>query len=453
MLIEKVSSFISKNQLISKNDHIILALSGGKDSVVLFHILKTLKDVFRFKFSTVHINHGIRGAESDEDENFVLKLCKEHSVSCNNFRLSGFTNKSGENILRKERYSIFEKLLSNNKHTKIATAHHLNDQLETFLMRLFKGSGTKGLLGIPINRPGFIRPMLSSKREDINEFLNANNLIFREDSSNSKTDKLRNQLRQIIVPEIDKVFGENYLQEFQKSHLHFKDLYDENYRSNLDVFKKISSSKKGSVQIFCNKFSKLSFLQKTQFLEYCFSYGNGLTSAISTDQFVEFQKFVQNAQTGTKFIFFGGFEVLKNRNDLIFKNAKRDSHSPEAVDLNENESIKFGDFNISIIKTSNNDYVFNSESNSELINGDNINFPLHIKSWQKGDFFYPFGNKNKQKLSDFFINNKISKDLKSKIPIVLNNDEIVWVAGYRINERYKVKKSTKVVYKLEINDG
>jgi tRNA(Ile)-lysidine synthase len=448
MLISKVSSYISQQKIIFKNDHIIIALSGGRDSVVLFHLLKILREKINFKLSALHINHGLRGKESDEDENFVKHMCRNNDIHCYTFQLSGYTLDSGENVLRKERYRIFEQVLNKERPAKIATAHHLDDQLETFLMRLFKGSGSKGLLGIPVQRPGFIRPLLHCTREEINRFCSENNIQFREDSSNLLSNKLRNQVRLDLIPVIERIFGEDYLPDFNKSHQDFKQLFEEHLQLNRKLFKNISHLKNDCIDIKIRAYFQLSVLQRVRFLDYCFYELNGLTSGINSDQISEFEKFAENSQTGSKFIFHENCEVLKNRGDLIFSAGK--SVNLKSVDLFEEGITEFGSIKIAIKKISHEQLAFNQNRKSEFINGDNIVFPLQIRKWKDGDYFYPLGSVHKQKLSDFFINVKVSKEIKQKIPVVVNDREIVWLAGYRLSERYKVKKSSEVIYNLQI---
>lgn len=449
MLTEKVSSFITEKNLISPKDKIIVAVSGGRDSVCLLHILNSLKQTSLFKLSVIHINHGTRGLESDKDQQFVIALCEKLQIDCTHFKLTGFSSNAGENALRKARYAIFEERIAQLKNSKIATAHHLNDQLETYLMRLFKGSGVRGLLGIPHFREGYIRPLLQCTREEINAYCKKHKIEYREDLSNSETGRLRNNIRQNIVPVIQNVFGIKFLEEFQKSHQEFIELFFENSEYNKGLFKKISKKDNGSIKVSINHFETLSFLKKRQFLEYCISYVCGLNLALGKEQITEFGLFINKAQTGSRFLFLNKAVVLRNRSELIV--SKNTSLIPEPINLTENSSVSFGTFKIAINKLQPKDIKFTSGSQEEIINGQDLVFPLTIRSWQKGDFFYPLGKRKKQKVSDFFINNKISRDHKKKVPLLINNGEIVWVAGYRISDKYKITKKVRNCYKVEID--
>jgi len=189
-------------------------------------------------------------------------------------------------------------------------------------------------------------------------------------------------------------------------------------------------------------------LKKRQLLEYCISYVCGLNSALGKEQISEFDLFVKKSQTGSIFIFMDSLEILKNRKELIFY--KSIEQSPKVKEIEEDISVQFYDRKVLIKQISKEDLEYNLNPNIEFISGDNFKFPLKLKSWDKGDFFYPLGGSAKQKVSDFFVNNKIANNLKNKIPLLMNNEEIVWVTGYRISDKYKITKETKKYYRIEV---
>jgi len=450
VLIKKVTSFITRNKLISKGEHVMAALSGGRDSVCLLYILNQLKSQLDFTLSAIHINHGIRGQASDNDQAFAERLCRSLDIKCESFQLSGFDKTASEDALRKARYDIFDDLLSQNTVTKIATGHHLNDQLETYLMRLFKGSGVKGLLGIPHARDNYIRPLLETTREEINSFCSENDIDYVDDHSNAIPDKLRNKVRLKLVSQIEKIFGKHYLEYFLKSHCQYKNLYEEYYQQNQLLFRNICHTKNNQIELALSAFKALSELQKVQLVEYCFSNVYGLHCSISNEHFSGFNSFVKNARTGAKFLFSDSIEVLKDRDRLIFYTPGKKSIKKKKLYLNK--SIKFGDYKLLLDKVVKS-YSIDNNSLVEIICADNIQLPLTIRSWQDGDFFYPLGQNHRQKVSDFFTNNKVSRINKSKIPIICNGEQIVWLGGLRIDNRYKVTKRCKNLYKLEMKNG
>ena len=168
-MIEKIIAFIKANNLILPNDRIIAAISGGVDSMAMLYCLNIIKEQFSFNLSVIHVNHGVRPGDSDDDEKLVRDRCEEYALEIHVRKLSGFNLESSEDDLRKARYASFHEILLKCSDAKIATAHTLDDQLETFIMRLAKGSKLKGLCGIPVQRDVFIRPMLNLTKKEINE--------------------------------------------------------------------------------------------------------------------------------------------------------------------------------------------------------------------------------------------------------------------------------------------
>lgn len=448
MLSKKVTAFIKSNSLILPNDHIIVAVSGGRDSISLLYLLQSLKTKFKFTLSAVHVNHGLRGQESDADERFVKTICDSLGMDCSFHGLSGFTKDSGENSLRIARYDKFEKEAIKFKNGKIATAHHLDDQLETYLMRMFKGSGPKGLLGIPEKRGKYIRPLLGCSRREIDQYCKEENLLFRDDSSNAETNKLRNKIRSHLTPVLDGLFGDDYLLLFSKSHNALKGFYKEYFDSNIIHFEKLVIKDKDQLVITKSDWLAFSKYQKHHFLEYCFSYIYDLPFMIQSGQLNEFTRFVDSAKTGSQFQFSENQKVLKDRLQLVFFIPQQ--NQDKCWELNVGQNVNCGHCFISLKRVEEKKIQLSDNPNIEFISGDNLNFPLIVRFWRKGDFFYPLGNTGKQKLSDFFVNQKIDVLEKSKIPLLLTGNEIIWVGGKRISELYKVTNESKTVYKIEI---
>ncbi|KAA3608465.1 MAG: tRNA lysidine(34) synthetase TilS [Calditrichaeota bacterium] len=448
VLTKKVTAFIQSNHLISPKNHIIIALSGGRDSVSLLYLLNSLKTELNISISAVHINHGIRGSESDDDEAFVKKICSDLGVKCSVYKLSGFGKNAGENALRKARYKKYEQEIRKFDNCKLATAHHLDDQLETYFMRVFKGSGPKGLLGIPAVREKYIRPFLSCSRYEIDNYCTENKIPFRDDSSNFEQDKLRNKMRQRFTPALKEVFGNDYLGEFFKTHQKYEQFYRESFDLNCVHFENKIVKKKN--QIIINKDDYLLFEknQKSQFLEYCFSYIYGLSFTLASDQINEFEKFVKSANTGSCFEFSENQKILIDRSQLVFFVPQE--NQTKFWELYESQNVNCDLYKFSISRIDVDKVKINKNPKVEYICGDNLEFPLKIRYWQEGDFFYPLGSKGKQKLSDFFVNQKTNILEKRNIPLLLLKDKIIWVAGYRISNLFKVTEESKRVYKIEI---
>jgi tRNA(Ile)-lysidine synthase len=222
----KIKKYIEENALISAGDTVIVALSGGPDSMCLFDVLYALKDSLQINLMACHYNHRLRGEDSYNDEKFVKKICRERGIEC----LFGLAEKDNqfknEEKAREARYAFFEKILGDRRGAKMAIAHNSNDLAETFLMRLLRGTGLKGLSGIPPIRGNFIRPLLSVSREEIEQYLNQNKLPFRIDKSNYDAKITRNFLRLKILPLIIKHMNPNLIETLRNSAKVLGDDYD-----------------------------------------------------------------------------------------------------------------------------------------------------------------------------------------------------------------------------------
>jgi tRNA(Ile)-lysidine synthase len=444
----KVRSFIESQNLILASDHIAAAVSGGVDSMVMLYILHKLKKELDFLLSIIHVNHGVRGRDSDLDEKLVRETANKLKLNITIERLTGIKKTASEAQLRTSRYDAFEKILQKNNIIKIATAHQLNDQLETFLMRLYTGASLNGLMGIPVKRSGYIRPILIVTRKEIEAFARLNNIEYRTDYTNYQTDKLRNKIRQIIIPRIEEVFGNRFYTGFPKSIEELTNINSE-YKFYLqDTFETIATVKEDVIYVTLQSFLELNATPRRHLLVYCIFSFFGLNSYLELKNFRAFESFIKTAKTGSLFYFSERLQAEKNREQLIFYKSTSQSYLDQ--ELFPGKDVKLGRNIISINTVSNDSLKWNKDTNMEFICGDQIQFPLKVGSWKNGDWFIPLGMNKKQKLSDYFVNEKIARFEKPKIPIVRNDDEIIWIAGYRIDERYRVNEGCKNIYRLNL---
>ncbi|MGD9900153.1 MAG: tRNA lysidine(34) synthetase TilS [Calditrichaceae bacterium] len=444
----KVFSCITSRKLISPGDKIYAAVSGGVDSMVLLYILNSLKSKLSISLHVIHINHKIRKIETDLDEDLVRETCKKLEIPFFCESLKGFDLSSSENHLREARYRCFDDVLEKNPGAKIVTAHHLNDQLETFLMRLSKGSSLRGLRGIPIERPGYIRPMLYVEKGKIVAYAKRNNIPYRIDHTNADTQKTRNKIRHELVPELEKVMGENFLSGFGKSIDDLQETYLAFNDLSARLFEKIVINKDGNTGFSKNKYTQLTEKLRRHLLEYCVSMFKSLNFSIPEHLFRQFDAFVSDARTGAYFTLSKEMTVLKDRNFIYFSYNKDELNIE--LELSEAQSVSIGRNKILIKPVTDRQIKFSTDPRIEYICGDRIKFPLKVRHWREGDFFYPLGMNGKQKLSDFFINQKLSRYKKMDIPVLINQNEIVWIAGFQIDNRYKITKKCNRFYELRI---
>ena len=448
--LSRVKQFIDQNQLLSANDVIFVAVSGGRDSMALLHVLHAIRTAYPFSLLAVHVNHGLRGAESDDDAHFVRQVCVKLDVPLKVTKLSGFTLRSPEEKLRDARYAFFEQVLKEQPGARLATAHHLNDQLETVLMRLFHGSGVKGLTGIPVVRGPYIRPFLDVTREQISAYCRDEKIDFREDSSNGDTTKLRNRIRHELFPVLKTVFGENALTCFEQSRQKTAETYREFQKLNAPVFKEMLKSDLNGHFCRINEFLKMAEPRQLAFLDYCFFniYDLSLTFAIKRLQ--AFDKFLEFSASGSFFDVTGSVGILKDREGFYFIEKEKKALKP--TKLFAGIPVHFGHYEISLKAVSARNVRFMANPHIEYICGDNLRLPLTIRSWQHGDTFRPLGQKGKQKVSDYFINKKLNLLQKEQVPLIVDGESLVWIAGMRLDARYKMGENCRTVYMLTISE-
>jgi len=444
---------IQQQNLFQKNDYLLLAVSGGADSVALCELCFQAG----FHFEIAHCNFQLRGEESVRDEKFVEKLAEKYStkVFVKGFDTKAYAEEKRISIqvaARELRYAWFEELLDNRKlstsspplPTWLLTAHHANDNIETLLMNFFKGTGIKGLQGILPKQGKIIRPLLFAKREEIELFNRENKLDFVEDSSNTSDKYTRNYFRHQLIPSVEKVFPkaeDNLIKNIAR----FSEI-EILYQQSIDQHKKKLLEQKGNeIHIPVLKLLKSKPL-KTIVYEIIkdFSF-----TPHQTDEVINLLK----SESG-KYISSASHKIIRNRNWLIIAPL----NTLEANHILIHESHEKVDFELGILKLKMN-YELNETSNikyqtSEIIatlDAANITFPLLLRKWKQGDYFYPLGMQKKKKLSRFFIDQKISVADKEKIWLIESNKRIVWIIGKRIDDRFKITGKTKKILAIEFN--
>ena len=410
---------------------LLIACSGGLDSVVLTHLIKQLN----FEIALAHCNFSLRGKESDGDEMFVIGLAKnlEIPVFAETFDTKKFAEEhkiSTQMAARDLRYNWFAEILKDFKFDYLLTAHHLDDDLETFFINLSRGTGLNGLIGIPKENNKIIRPLLNFSREEILKYAEANNLKWREDSSNKKTDYLRNKLRLEVLPKF-KETNESLLKNFQKTQQNLQASQNliEDYMAL--VYKLVVSEGVDSYKI---NIQKIKELPNTHALLYELLNGFGFTEWDDVSNLLD-------SQTG-KQVFSKTHILLKNREELVLTEIISEKINEEFLVLEDGINSPIN------LKIESSKYIGETEKNLIYVASEKLNFPLKLRKWSSGDNFQPFGMDGKKKLSKFFKDEKISMTEKSKIWLLLSDEKIVWIIGHRMDDRFKVIENTKRILKI-----
>ncbi len=435
-MLQKFNQHINDKFPFLKEKKILIACSGGLDSVVLTRLLKNLQ----FNISLAHCNFSLRGLESDGDKEFVMKLADKLSIPIFTkiFDTKTYASKnkiSTQMAARDLRYEWFDELINNYNFDYLLTAHHLDDDLETFLINLSRGTGLRGLTGIPENNEKIIRPLLNFTRQDLLKYAQKETINWREDSSNSKADYLRNKLRLEVIPKL-KETDVSLLKNFQQTQKHLKEslLLVEDYMvliQNL-VFNETSNGLK--IDIY-----RLQELPNTKAVLYELLSPYGFTAWEDISDLL-------NAQSG-KQIFSKTHRLLKDRGDFLLTEIGSNLDSESVFISEELETIETP-FKLQINRVSE---VNNLSDKVVYVDFEKLKFPLEIRNWKEGDYFYPFGMKGKKKLSKFFKDEKLSLVAKEKARVLCTDNVIVWVMGMRLDDRFKVTENTKKTVKITYN--
>jgi tRNA(Ile)-lysidine synthase len=443
---QKVLKFIDANSLIHKGDKILVALSGGPDSVFLLHLLRKYQNKLNISLAAFHMNHLLRGKDASLDEDFCKQLCLSYnipfwSVKKNVKQLAQKKKISIEEAGRILRYSELSKLLKKIKFNLIATAHHSNDNAETVLLNLIKGTGIKGISGIPVKRDNIIRPLLILPKDEILKYLEQSKISFRTDISNFDIDLERNFIRNKLLPLIRSKLNPSVENAIFNSSQNFRSLYSYLVNSTNEACKDISISN-STLNIPLVKLSQLNndllTFSLKELIERNFSENltfKDLSSLIS----------LLSKQTGRSINLSSGLTAYKERDDLIIKENK-DSfvYDNKDIKINIGEEKRFGNFTLSIKPADIAAVSPGKDKSREFISADLIlKNKFIIRYWKNGDKFFPLGMKGSKNISDFLNELKIESYKKKNQLVLLNNNKIVWVIGYRLDDRFKITKNTK----------
>lgn len=415
-----------------KKLNVLVAISGGVDSTVLAHLCKTCD----INFALAHCNFNLRADESDEDQEFVEDLAEELGVSLffhsfDTVEAAEERSKSIQLTARELRYGWFEELVTKYNFDFLFSAHHLNDRVETTIFNFLRGGGVSGLRSIQEINKYIARPLISFTRKDIELYAILNNIAWREDSSNKNTKYTRNYIRHEIIPRFDDVH-ENWEKAIENSYTRLEQseaiLKDLAYTIHLNL-----EFQDFTVDQF------MTAVRKPVLLEYALKK-YGFT-------FPQCQDFFRKIKSNTPYasIKSGNYNLVLDRG--LIKLIKKATSSQETLILTKPSDEASGEtFHIATSIIQRDVFEIQQDVNNAYFDLKNIEFPISISTWQEGDYFVPFGMRGKKKISDFFIDQKIPKHLKSIIPILKDaNGEVIWIAGHRQSNKFKITKKTNKV--------
>ena len=434
-MLSKLETHLSENFSFLKGKKILLATSGGLDSMVMADLFQKMN----FDIAIAHCNFQLRGLESFGDQNFIQEYAERNKIPVfiTQFDTENFAKDYKLSIqiaARTLRYDWFYELLETKNYDYLLTAHHLDDNVETFLINLTRGTGLDGLTGIPEQNEKIIRPLLIFSRDEIEDYAKENNIQWREDSSNASDKYLRNKIRHHIVP-ILKELNPDFLSSFQKTQNYLQEAQNMVEDASIMIYQQVAKEIGNEIHFDLKKMKQLP-----NYKSYLYQWLNEYNFSAWEDIYD-----LVDAQSG-KQVFSNNFVLLKNRGFLILSEKNKMETDIYFIQKNENE-VKIP-LNISIYKVNE---ILETNVNTIFVDGDKLQFPLEIKKWQEGDYFEPFGMHGKsKKVSKFFKDEKLSILEKQNIWIIYSDNQIVWIIGMRQDNRFKIENTTKNILKIAL---
>jgi tRNA(Ile)-lysidine synthase len=442
-LLQHFNKYIQEQKLFQAKDKLLLAVSGGVDSVVLCELC----NLAGVPFSIAHCNFQLRGEESRRDEQFVQELGPAYGVEVffQHFDTNAYAEQhklSIQEAARALRYAWFEQLRMDKGFAFTVLAHHADDNIETLLMNFFRGTGLQGLTAMPqwnFTEKHLLRPLLNTRRKEIMEFARQQGLKWVEDSSNASSKYTRNFFRNELIPALKKVYPQ----------------VEENLLDNIERFKKINSLYLSSVQQIKREICEQRLAEvRIPILKLLKHQHTSLIYEIIKDfgfgekQVDEVLKLTE-AESG-KFIENEYYQIIRHRNWLII--APRLAHTDTIAIGKEDKEVKFSGGSITLDVIPIEKFNLNKSASVAQLDAKHIDFPLLVRKWKQGDYFYPLGMRKKKKLGRFFIDQKLSRNQKENVWVVESNKKIIWVAGLRIDDRFKITASTQQILQLKLTN-
>lgn len=444
---DRFEKFLERHELVTRGTGTLVAVSGGVDSMVLLDLFRRIAPSWKLSLSIVHVNHGLRGRESDDDEAFVRTTAASASLPFFSTRLDIARYQETHGVSKQEagralRYQFFETVRRETGAACVATAHHADDNAETVLMNALRGAGVRGLSGIPIRRePAVIRPLLFAFRSEIEAHGRTYGIPYREDSSNTSRAYTRNHLRLDVLPTLSSDLNTDAARSLNRLSATMRSLASLIASEAERIAPSVVRSTSDGVSIAVDGLrSQPRFLQE----ELMLSVLRGL-AVEPTQHKVEAMLALCDQPTGRSLDLSGTFALLRNRDTLVtFRRDVREFRRTIEV----GPRYDFPGFRFSVRPLPSVPSRFDHPPGMEFADADRLGEHLVLRSWTDGDWFIPLGMDHRKKLSDFFVNARVSRPEKRSIPILESDGAIVWVCGLRLDHRFRISSSTRHAVQL-----
>ncbi len=454
---DKVLSIIKEYNLIEENDNVVIGVSGGPDSMALLYILLYVRQVINFDIHVVHLNHGVRGKDAKKDQLFVEDQCKRLNLPyyTKNVNMVEYGKEKGitsEEAGRELRYGFFREILKDQGGGKIAVAHNKNDQAETVIMRFMRGTGIDGLRGMEYISEDIIRPILSVNRQEIENYIEENKIETVLDKTNLQPIYSRNKVRLELLPYIEENFNPNIIDTIWRisriSSIDSKFLEDYTKKKYNIIVKK---DEQNGIILDGKKILDLDKSIQQRIIRTAIQKINGSLQGITEAHVLSVLNLLVKGNTGKGVDLINNVIARLDYNDLILEKEDTEKYKdyyyefpyPGVVNI---EEIGYS-FNVDLIDI-NGKYKFERSNHIGYFDLEKIKGNLYLRNRRIGDSFSPFGMEGSKKIKDYFIDEKISQDLRDEIPLLTDEKNILWVVGYRTSEIYKVTDNTKRILKI-----
>lgn len=455
---QKFSAFLAENQLIPPNSTVIAGVSGGVDSMVMLHCLLTLGKEAPINLIAAHLNHQIRGSSADKDEALVQSYCQQNNCkfvvkSVNIPALAADTGASLEMAGHEARYSFFSEISAKYPGSFVATAHTTDDQVETILLRIFKGTGVQGLQGIPVKRDNIIRPLLFASKQEIYDYAHKHEIPFNEDHTNNDTSIPRNYIRQVLIPQIKSKVNPS----LETSILHLQSIFSDvaaiNREMVSEAFRDCLIDKSPSeITLDISRLKNYFNIIKYGVIRESVNLLNPKAVSISFSTMERLINLIKTSQTGKQIPISREIRALLNRRTLILRLDNFRHWSGFVVQIGKHYSTDYFDFHCDVFDPAD-FHALRENKNTEYI--DLAKLPdrsLMLRPWQKGDRITPLGQRHSKKVSDIFVDQKIPLPMKKRIPLLVSGETIIWVCGVKLSDIFKVDSTTTKILKLTYKD-
>ncbi|HSW63210.1 MAG TPA: tRNA lysidine(34) synthetase TilS [Dissulfurispiraceae bacterium] len=447
---------VQKHDMLRAGEHVLVGLSGGADSVCLLTVLDRLKPEMNLRITAAYLDHGLRPDETPQEIDFCRDLCGSFDIAFHVQKLNVLAHAKTEKLSKQEsarelRYRALQDIAAQVSAHRIAVGHHADDQAETILMRLFRGTGPSGMAGIRPVRKNIIRPLIDIERKQIESFLDTEGIGFMVDSSNLRDDYMRNKLRHHVMPAIKKL-NCDVIKTMSRTAEICRD--EERYfevQVTKTLMKLISRKTDSAIELFLTPLEAMDRVILRRVLRRALDETRGLRE-IGLVHIEEIIHLIRSGAAGDRIYLPGGRRAIKKYSTMIITADVPQSLEPVRFDILQSLPIPKAGIVLSprLIPRQEWDGSFGDAKTSAIFDEGKLILPLTVRSRVAGDFFYPFGFGKRKKLQDFFVDEKVARDERDVVPLLVSGDAIAWVIGHRVDARYAVDDATEQLLQFHL---